>query len=59
MSSPMTTVNDESTVDDTSEHLKSTETRGSSNTERMPLSSFSALSLKAAFTSSAKVFFVT
>uniref|UniRef100_A0A6N2M8K3 Uncharacterized protein n=1 Tax=Salix viminalis TaxID=40686 RepID=A0A6N2M8K3_SALVM len=59
MSSPITIVSDESTVDDTSLHLKSTETSGSSQTDRIPLSSFSALSLKAAFTSSAKVFLET
>ncbi|KAF1886043.1 hypothetical protein Lal_00021324 [Lupinus albus] len=56
ISSPMTIVNDESIVEETSVHLKSTDTSGSSQTERIPFSSLSALSLNAAFTSSAKDF---
>ncbi|KAK3033699.1 hypothetical protein RJ639_033923 [Escallonia herrerae] len=59
MSSPITMVSEESTVEETSLHLKSTETSGSSHTERIPSSSLSALSRNAALTSSAKVFLVT
>ncbi|MFS7947325.1 hypothetical protein Hanom_Chr06g00546991 [Helianthus anomalus] len=49
----MTMVNDESIVDETSEHLKSTDTSGSSQTDKIPFNGPSAAFLKAAFTSSA------
>jgi hypothetical protein len=60
ISSPITIVRDESMVDETSLHLKSTETSGTSQTARMPLSGPSAAFLKAALTSSAVMpFFAT
>ncbi|MFS7937252.1 hypothetical protein Hanom_Chr05g00425421 [Helianthus anomalus] len=46
-------VNDASIVDETSEHLKSTDTSGSSQTAKIPFNGPSAAFLKAAFTSSA------
>ncbi|KAF7016805.1 hypothetical protein CFC21_030333 [Triticum aestivum] len=59
MSSPMTMLSDASMVEDTSEHRKSTDTSGSSQTSRMPLSSLAAASRNAWFTSSARVFLET
>ena len=56
----MTMVSDASMVEETSEHLKSTETRGTSQTARMPFNGPSAAFLKAALTSSAVIpFFST
>ena len=46
-------VNDASIVDETSEHLKSTDTSGSSQTAKIPFNGPSAAFLKAALTSSA------
>ena len=60
ISSPMTIVNEESMVEETSVHRKSTETRGTSHTSNMPFSGPSAAFLKAPLTSSAEMpFFAT
>mmetsp|Transcript_4948 Transcript_4948/g.14803 ORF Transcript_4948/g.14803 Transcript_4948/m.14803 type:complete len:391 (-) Transcript_4948:157-1329(-) len=59
MSSPITMVRDASMVEDSSEALKSADTRGLSVTARTPLRWVSAASLSTALTSSAKVFFST
>lgn len=53
MSSPMTMVREESMVEETSEQRKSTDTRGTSQTSKMPFNGPSASFLKAALTSSA------
>nr|GLL30457.1 hypothetical protein VITISV_031969 [Ipomoea trifida] len=53
MSSPITIVKEASMVEETSVHLKSTETRGASQTSNMPFRGPSAAFLKAALTSSA------
>jgi len=53
ISSPMTMVNEESMVEETSEHRKSTDTRGTSHTSNTPFNGPSAAFLKAPLTSSA------
>ena len=55
----MTIVREESMVVETSVHLKSTDTRGSSDTANMPFIGPAAALRKASLTSSAKVFFST
>ncbi len=55
----MTMVREESMVVDTSVSAKSLDTRGTSETAKMPLSSLAAALRKASFTSSARVFFST
>ena len=55
----MTMVREESMLVETSVHRKSTDTRGSSTTAKMPFMGPLAAVRKASFTSSAKVFFST
>uniref|UniRef100_A0A2P2JS94 Glyceraldehyde-3-phosphate dehydrogenase Bic isoform X1 n=1 Tax=Rhizophora mucronata TaxID=61149 RepID=A0A2P2JS94_RHIMU len=60
ISSPMTMVNEESIVEETSLQRKSTDTRGSSQTSSIPFNGPSAAFLNAALTSSAEMpFFST
>lgn len=55
----MTIVREESIVVETSVRAKSLDTRGTSETARMPFISFAAAWRKASLTSSARVFFST